>query len=93
MLPAYLCLVLYLVRSLLKLANLSDDMGYLREGRRGLEDSFLLVPPPPTPPPPNPCHTSTDMSAVSLLIHLLGDPTKAARVSLNQPPASEADTW
>ena len=34
MLLAYLCLVLYFVGCLLKLANLSDNMGYLWERRR-----------------------------------------------------------
>ena len=42
MLPAYLCLVLDLVGSLLKLADLSDDMGYLWEGRRVLNIYFNL---------------------------------------------------
>lgn len=33
--PAHLCLVLYLVGGLLELADLPDDVGYLREGRVG----------------------------------------------------------
>lgn len=44
--PAYLCLVFYFVGSLLKLANLSDNMGYLWEGRSFRQQFAVLVPPP-----------------------------------------------